>query len=217
MILRGFGHGVSIGVEPYEGAVHLWTEWKADPKSGFGTRIARFKFVNGKTVKPTSASVLDRTPRLPNLKQNPQPAIDPLYNRLLVRFRDGSNRPRVAAFSLADARAGRLGPANVLAEQALPDHPASSPGQGFTGLGQYVYLISGARSKDDTLLHWVDLRSGRRGAFHTRAGRSLLKDEREPEGIAVQLVSGRPRLVFGFSSGSAPDRRTSLFYKSTWK
>ena len=77
MALRGFGHGVAIGVEPYKGAVYLWTESKADPKSGFGTRIARFKFVNGKTIKPTSAGVLDRTPKLPNLKKNPQPAIDP--------------------------------------------------------------------------------------------------------------------------------------------
>ncbi|GAA2738434.1 teichoic acid biosynthesis protein C [Actinocorallia aurantiaca] len=217
MVLRGFGHGVSIGVERYKGAVYLWTESKANPKSGFGTRVARFKFVNGKTIKPTSAGVLDRTPKLPNLKKNPQPAIDPVHNRLLVRFRDGSSRPRVAVFSLADARAGRLGPANVLAEQALPDHPASSPNQGFTGLGQYAYLISGAQSKDDTLLHWVDLRSGRRGKFLTHAGKSLLKDKREPEGIAVQVVSGRPRLTFGFSSGSSPNRRSSLFYKSTLK
>ncbi|GAA0970493.1 hypothetical protein [Actinocorallia libanotica] len=217
MVLRGFGHGVAIGVEPYKGAVYLWTESKANPKSGFGTRIARFKFANGKTIKPASAGVQDRTPKLPNLKKNPQPAIDPLYDRLFVRFRDGSSRPRVAVFSLADARAGRLGPANVLAERALPDHPAASPNQGFTGLGQYAYLLSGAQSKDDTLLHWVDLRSDRRGRFHTRAGKSLLTDKREPEGIAIQLASGRPRLVFGFSSGSSPHRRTSLFYKSTLK
>jgi hypothetical protein len=215
MALHGFGHGVAIGVERYQGAVYLWTESRANPRSGYGTRIARFRFADGKTITPSSAGVLDRTPNLPNLKTNPQPAIDPVYDRLLVRFRDAAGKPRVVVYSMADARAGRLDRAHRLAERALPDQPKTSPCQGFTGMGQYAYLISGGQSKDDTYLHWIDLRSGRHGKNLTHAGKSLLTDKREPEGIAIQVLSGKPRLTFGFSSGSAPHRKAILFVKRT--
>ncbi len=54
MALHNFGHGVSIAVEPYNGAVYLWTEWRTSG-SGFGTRVGRFRFVNGATWRRTTA------------------------------------------------------------------------------------------------------------------------------------------------------------------
>jgi hypothetical protein len=215
MALWGFGHGVQIAVEPYEGEVYLWTEWQSSDR-GFGSRIGRFKFADGATLTRTDSRVEDRTPTLANLVTNPQPAIDPYYDRLLVRFRDASGKARVVVFEMSDARAGRLGHDQRKAEWALPDRGTwgdAHPFQGFTGYGQFVYLLEGEGGVSTSYLTSIDLNSGARmhDRFGTTAGASL--PHREPEGMAI-LLDGGPRLAFGFSSGSAPDYRASIFYKS---
>ncbi|TDC23029.1 hypothetical protein E1265_14010 [Streptomyces sp. 8K308] len=217
MRLRGFGHGVQIGVEPYRGEAYLWTEWRTG-LDGYGTRIGRFRFANGATLAADDPSIQDRTPAVGGPMIEPQPAIDPWTNRLLVRFKVAADTPRIVVFDLDDARAGRLGSAHRLAERALPSRGAwgaDHPFQGFAGCGRYVYLLEGAVGGDAHLTA-VDLNDEGQSTvvdrFVTDAGQSLAG--REPQGMAVWIVSGAPRLAFGFHSNSRGLRQATVFYKS---
>ncbi|MBC6465835.1 hypothetical protein HKK74_10045 [Actinomadura alba] len=218
MALHGFGHGVSIAVEPYNGAVHLWTEWKSG-SSGFGTRIGRFVFAAGSTLEAGDASIQDRTPSLDTTLINPQPAIDPVSGRLLVRYKVAADMPRIVVFNLSDARAGRLTSGYRLAERALPSRGSwgtANPFQGFTAYGQYAYLLEGPVGTT-SYLTTIDLNDVGQSTvvdrFATTAGASL--PGREPEGMAIWATSSGPRLAFGFHSNTGGTRQASVFYKST--
>ncbi|GAB3809066.1 phage baseplate protein [Micromonospora zhanjiangensis] len=57
MYLTGFGHGVQIGAEPVGSSAFLWTEVDAvadDGTNGWGTQLARFRFVDGAVRTPDS-------------------------------------------------------------------------------------------------------------------------------------------------------------------
>ncbi|GAA4231738.1 hypothetical protein FHR32_004128 [Streptosporangium album] len=230
MALHNFGHGVQIGVEPYNGAVYLWTEWQdRNPPTSFGNKIGRFRFVDGAVLERSSGSIQDRTPTLGNMhpeSANPQPAIDPSTDRLVVRFRDVDKNPRIVLFRMSDARAGRLSAGYRLAERALPARDAAwakaNPFQGFTAYGQYAYLLEGGVS-ETSYLTAIDLngvgQSIAQDRWPTSAGRSL--PGREPQGMAIWLVTAgngaaQPRLAFGFYSNTDGVRQANVFYKDTF-
>ncbi|MEU6714015.1 hypothetical protein ABZ897_21310 [Nonomuraea sp. NPDC046802] len=216
MALHNFGHGVSIAVEPHNGSVYLWTEWMSS-SSGFGTKIGRFAFTDGAVLEKTSSAIQDRTPSIGDTMINPQPSIDPSTERLLVRYKTGTDLPRIVAFNLADARAGRLASENRLAERALPSRGAwgaDNPFQGFTAYGRYVYLLEG-RAGGPSYITVVDLNGSGQSTvvdkWTTAAGQSL--PGREPQGMAVWMHSTGPRLAFGFHSNTGGVRQASVFYK----
>ena len=225
MYLRGFGHGEQIGVESAGrgAAPYLWTEYRA--LNGWGTRLARFRFVDGATIDSRDRSIADRTPRLPGLAA-PRPAIDPWHDRLVVRF-NRNGRLRAVVYDLDDAARGRLDARHRLAEVAVPDPDgARQPAQGFALFGQYLYLLHGtpygragsAAQLGNAHITCIDLIEDRVvGRRLTRAFREL--NFREPEGMAIQTLRprGRPaqaRLCFGFISGAAGRRRASIAYKN---
>ncbi|MEV0381219.1 hypothetical protein [Nonomuraea sp. NPDC050643] len=217
MALHGFGHGVSIAVEPYEGSVHLWTEWMTST-GGFGTRVGRFAFRDGVVLEQGSGAVQDRTPTIGDTMINPQPAIDPSTGRLLVRYKTGVDQPRIVVFDLADARAGRLAAEHRLAERALPARgawAADNPFQGHTAYGRYTYLLEG-RAGGPSYITVVDLNGTGQSTVvdraPTTAGESL--PGREPQGMAIWTHASGPRLAFGFHSNTGGVRQASVFYKS---
>lgn len=217
MALHGFGHGVAIAAEPYNGAVYLWTEWKAS-SSGFGTRIGRFPFANSATLEADDGSIQDRTPSIGDTMINPQPAIDPVTGRLLVRYKVDTDMPRIVAFNLSDARAGRLTSGYRLTERALPSRGSwgdANPFQGFTAYGSYAYLLEGPVSST-SYITTIDLNDTGQSTvvdrFATTAGQSL--PGREPQGMAIWVTSSGPRLAFGFHSNTDGVRQASVFYKS---
>lgn len=217
MKLQGFGHGVSIAVEPYNGSVYLWTEWKAS-SSGFGTRIGRFAFAKDTVLAQTSSTIQDRTPAIGDTMVNPQPVIDPSTSRLLVRYKTGADLPRIVAFDLADARAGRLGTADRLVERALPSRGtwgADNPFQGYTAYGRYAYLLEG-RANGPSYITVIDLNATGQSTvvdrWETTAGKSL--PGREPQGMAIWMHGNGPRLAFGFHSNTSGTRQANVFYKS---
>jgi hypothetical protein len=220
MLLKGFGHGVQIAVEPDPGEnPFLWAETHAGA-DGYGTRVGRFRFVNGATI--TSADAQDRTPALDSLgeRPNPQPAIDPYNGRLLVRYRDDQDRRRIAVFQLSDATDGRLGHDQRLAECLLPDRgdwAEEHPFQGFTAFGQFAYLLEGEAGVITSYLTCIDLNSGQvvQDRFHTQAGRSL--PNREPEGMAIQLLPGEARLTLGLTSHVDGSYTASIFHKNEFE
>ncbi|MDX2909648.1 phage baseplate protein [Streptomyces griseiscabiei] len=222
MALHNFGHGVQIGVEPYQGAVHLWTEWQSSG-SGFGTRVGRFRFVDGATLEKNDSAIQDRTPVIADTMVNPQPAIDPSTDRLWVRYKVAADMPRIVGFTMSDARAGRLteSPDKRLAERALPsrgDWGTANPFQGFAVYGRYAYLLEGA-ANGPSYLTVIDLNSSGQSTvvdrWETTAGQSL--PGREPQGMAIWQVSGAARLAFGFHSNTGGVRQSSVFYKSQFE
>jgi len=218
MALHGFGHGVSVAVEPYNGKVYLWTETLGSGTTNdnfYGTRLGRFEFINGAVFERNDSRIQDRTPTISDVVNNPQPAIDPSTDRLLVRYSNGTQH-RIVAFDLGDARAGRLADANRLIERALPDPIATF--QGFAAYGSFAYLLEGAASTSTTsnpsYLRTVDLNdvgSSVVETFETTAGQSL--PAREPEGMGIWLAP-EPRLCFGFESNTDGVRQASVFYKN---
>lgn len=223
MALHGFGHGVSLAVEPYQGQVYLWTEWQVRD-SGYGDKIGRFRFVDGATLDQSSTSIQDRTPRIlgtvddPQPVPLPQPIIDPMYGRYLVRYKLAEDTTRIVVFDLSDAREDRLTTANWLVDRALPARgalEAERPFQGFTAHGRYAYLLEGKNSSG-AFITTIDLNSAGNATVENQwqsgAGASL--PGREPQGMAIWLTSSGARLAFGFHANDDGVRQANVFYKS---
>ncbi|MEO3875774.1 teichoic acid biosynthesis protein C [Nonomuraea sp. B12E4] len=213
MYLMGFGHGVQFGVEPSGTSAYLWTETDAvsDGTSSRGTRLARFKFVNGQTLTTSSPALTKYKPIAE--ADNTTCAIDPSTNRLVMRYWDGS-RFRYALYSLEDLKAGSAQPLSDIAQPS-----GLGTFQGYAAYGNFVYILTGTAYSDanpapgNTYVTCLDLRTGEQvQRARSVAGKSL--DYREPEGMAIQLVSGAPRLCLGLASGVAGARKASIFYKT---
>ncbi len=226
MYLKGFGHGVSIGVEPSGNSAYVWTETDSVPDSqnnGYGTKVARFKFANGAVLQPDSSQVTRFDP-VPGSDHNTV-AIDPVNNRLVHRHRiNGAWK-----FSLYDLATFRAGTFTPLATIAQPDVLTGKTFQGYTSLGQYLYLLDGTAytydaggnqtSESNTYLTSVDWNTGivyeRRWS---NAANSLFY--REPEGLAVQIPdmanTAAARLHIGFGSEESltqTDKKATFYYK----
>ncbi|WP_432014767.1 teichoic acid biosynthesis protein C [Streptomyces cucumeris] len=217
MYLKGFGHGVAIGCEPSGTTAQLWAESDADPDSGYGRAISRFRFAAGTVLSSGSSSLVKHRP-VPGSTAN-QPAVDMLNKRLLMRYRLGGV-PRYRLMELTDVTAGRYSAVHDIPQTGVA---ADETFQGFAVLGDYVYQLTGtAYTGEDgtnppsghgnTHVSCLDLRSGELvQRARTEAAYSL--DYREPEGMAIQLTSPR-RLCMGFASGLGGDRKVSVYYKS---
>ncbi|MFE2432669.1 hypothetical protein ACFXJ5_38915 [Streptomyces sp. NPDC059373] len=234
MAIQGFGHGSNMAVEPRGtgASPYLWIEGDDSDDNGTGQKLARFEFVDGLTLKYSAPSITiyDRTPTISSFAKLPRPAIDPYTNRLLVRYAtsDSASRVwRIVVFDMADAVAGRLSDSYRLVERAIPNNDelglsSSDLFQGITLCGQYAYLLFGGPGGNSYLvtLDLNDTGGSYYDKFQTTAGQSL--PGREPQGTAIWMASGAPRLAFGFSSKTLgnpdyPDDDTfdaSIFYKS---
>lgn len=211
MYLTGFGHGVAFGAEPVGTDTYLWTE--VDSKSnGYGERLARFKFVNGKTVsrESTALTKFKPIPSAPSIIA----VINPVDNSLVCRYTSGSTK-RITAFPLKEATSGNF--SNPLYDF---EQPQVEVFQGYAAYGSYVYMLSGTSYElngniIDSEVTSINVNTGkiRQGPVITKAGSTLTF--REPEGMAVYTTAaGEPRLFLGFASGKAGDRRSNLFYKN---
>lgn len=243
MYLRGFGHGVSFGVEPSGTSTYLWFEVDAvqdrDKMTSRGRRICRFKFVNTNTpLDATSTSLQKFTPVAGSTTNTV--SIDPVHNRLVHRYNLGGMR--FAVHDLAKARAGDFGsPLVDIAQPAVKIDPQvyGKPSfQGYAVGGSYLYLLHGnsydyyqdhdgnpdtpkinisRQGEGNTHLTSVNLNTGQIvKTFHSRAAHTL--SFREPEGLAIQIPNPATpdvfRLCMGFASGLEPGKRlASIYYK----
>ncbi|KAJ4176339.1 hypothetical protein NW755_014465 [Fusarium falciforme] len=215
MYLNGFGHGVAFGAQAVGKDTYLWTE--VDSKSnGYGERLARFKFVNGKTLSNKSSA-------LTKFKPIPKSTamicvINPVDNTLVVRY-TLSGAKRIAVYDLMSATKGDF--SKPVVDFKIPTWKGrSSVFQGYTAYGQYMYVLTGTAydvngGVVDSEVTSINLKTGKvhQGPIWTKAGQSL--SFREPEGMGVYTTAaGEPRLFLGFASGKAGDRRCNIFYKS---
>lgn len=225
MKLLKFGHASSIGVQAHDdGPPHIWIE--GDGADGAGNRLAVFTYGDGETVDydGTSYPIHDRTPRISSYDTLPRPAIDPLTNRLLVRYRtkDDDVHPwRIVVFAMEDANDDKLGDDYRMAERAIPTNGElgltdDDLFQGITACGQYAYLLYGGNDSASWLvtLDMNDVGGSYVEKFMTSAGESL--PNREAQGIAIWMHEGDPRLAYGYSSKvpGTLHREANVFYKS---
>ncbi|MEU6771268.1 Tat pathway signal sequence domain protein [Streptomyces sp. NPDC046759] len=231
MYLRGFGHGVQIGVESTTSGTYLWTEThnvrtanSDGTYTGWGDRIARFEFANGTVLTAGSPALTQYT--LESGVDRTTCTVDPVNNRLAVRCRVGG----AFRFRLYDLAAFKAGGRTTLADVAQPAD--LQPGytdtfQGFASYGSYLYLLAGSAYGSDgsvspngnTYITTVDWNTGSLVEQKlTKAAYTLLY--REPEGMAIQIPDpGNPqavRLCSGFASYTSDtdqSKRASIYYK----
>ncbi|MFJ3302683.1 Teichoic acid biosynthesis protein C (Precursor) [Streptomyces sp. NPDC086549] len=214
MYLRGFGHGVSMGVQnASDGTVWIWTE--ADAENGYGQGVTRFRFFDG--AVRTGEDVKIRHPI--EGSTNNQPSVCMASRRIAVRYRM-DNKPRYRVWDL-DAFVARDYSAPVADFAQTGAHPDPKiPFQGYALYRDRLYQLAGtaydektnpAVSKGNAYVSCLAIPTGELlQQWHTEAACSL--DYREPEGLAVRR-SPQPRVYMGFASGEEGARRFSVYYK----
>lgn len=216
MHINDCGHGVSIGVEPSGSTSMLWIESnvKTDKQGhGWGTELIRVPY-----AKSTTISSLDVAPKYrPVLgADHITCATDPHFNRMVVRYLyDGTFR--YGLYDIADMRAsGTSGQPPISVYDHIKQPAGLGTFQGYTVFGDYLYLLDGDSGKDNATVSSVNLRTGAASKrVPTHAGVNRLKNNREPEGLAIYVTTaGAPRLFLGFASGYVGKRVANIFYKN---
>lgn len=216
MFLKGFGHGVQIGVEVDNGVTYLWTETDAvtEGKDGWGTQITRFPFEDGSILTPDSP-ILEKH-RLIEGADRTTVNIDKAHGLLTMRYRLDGNF-RYGVYELEQVKNGNY--------QSIADVPQPSVGtfQGFASYGNYLYLLEGnayggngsVAPYGNTYVTSVDLNTGKAVARQlVSAGNSMTF--REPEGMAIRIPNPKhphkAQLNIGFASDFTPNRLANIYY-----
>ncbi|MFD0277274.1 hypothetical protein ACFVHB_25670 [Kitasatospora sp. NPDC127111] len=242
MYLLGFGHGVSLGIEPASGSTpaYVWTEANA-ARSGYGQEIVRFPFAD-RTLLWTSHPAVQRVASPDPAATSMTPYVDAANGILLLRYvLNGAHW--FAAYALAAARTAAVGgtalpaPLARIQQPFLPKADANGDPtaeeavfQGFASHGRYVYLLDGeARKNTDTS---QPLSAEDKWTIHTTSFdlNGVLNDPvtgyirrthseadaganpREPEGMAVYTGSQGLRLCFGITNNSPTGTRQFDLY-----
>ncbi|MFD0959919.1 phage baseplate protein [Paenibacillus chungangensis] len=215
MFLRGFGHGVQIGVESTEdGRTYLWTESDSvtEGKDGWGTQLARFAFDNGAIYDPGSPQ-LEKF-RLKQGVDRTTVTIDQAHGLLTMRYRENGTF-RFGVYRLEDIANDSFTP--------IADVPQPSMGtfQGFASYGGYLYVLEGNAYGSNgstvplgnTYITSVDLNTGEVVQRERITGSSDILF-REPEGMAISIPDMRhphkAQLSFGFASTVSETNKSKL-------
>ncbi len=216
MYLKGFGHGVQIGVETVGEAVYLWTETDSvkEGSSGWGTQIGRFAFENGKILSTESPDIEKYRPV--DGADRTTVNIDPANSLLTLRYRLNGVF-HFGVYELEEIKKNHYTPlADVL-------QPPVGTFQGFASYGGYLYLLEGSSYGSagsvapigNTYITAVDLNTG--DVIDKQlitAGDTL--SFREPEGLGIHLTNStqpeNAQLSFGFASNFTPNRLASIYY-----
>jgi hypothetical protein len=243
MYLLGFGHGVSIGVEPATSSspAYIWTEALA-ATNGYGDAIVRFPFAD-KAVLWTTHPAVKRLPIPEPGATSMTPSLDVTHDILLLRY-SLAGQKWFAAYGLAAARSALLGgtampaPLAKIAQPFLPKadangQPTGDPAvfQGFTSYGNFAYMLDGeARTTDPSqplsgvdkwTIHTTSMDLN--GNLNDPATGYILRthseadagaDPREPEGMAIYDGTTSPRLCFGITDNAGETRQFDLYFKT---
>ncbi|OXM83676.1 hypothetical protein [Paenibacillus rigui] len=216
MFLKGFGHGVQIGVETVGDTAYLWTETDSVAEKdghGWGTQLARFAFEDGKVLTPGSPE-LEKFSLVEGADRTTV-NIDPANGLLTMRYRI-NNAFHYGVYELEKVKRHVYEPvADVL-------QPSVGTFQGFASYGGYLYLLEGdafgsngsTAPTGNTKITAVSLNTGEVVDKQLiSAGDSLTY--REPEGMAIHLPDAshpqKAELTFGFASSFTPLRLANIY------
>lgn len=202
MHLKGFGHGVSMGIEMEGKEPYIWMETDAidDGTSGWGNKLTRLSFEDGALINAESDD-LEKYEPIPGAT-NTTVNIDQAYELLTMRYRlDGAFR--YAVYPLEDFKEGIYEPIYDVAQPKDID-----TFQGFASYGYYLYLLEGNEFKEDdqkgnTYITTIDLED-EEVLDKQFIDAALDLPFREPEGMAIAIPNPKKphiaTLNFGFAS-----------------
>lgn len=222
---NGFGHGVSIGVEP-RGAgnePYIWTEADGAEAVGgdaYGDKLCRFIFSAGSTYTPSNSNITKYP--ISGVDNTVACSIDQYYGNITVRSHRPITGGTMACYKVYNFASFKAGGRTTIASFDQPSGLGTF--QGFTSFGSYLYLLDGSKYTStntppdgNTYLTSVDMNTGIQvDRALTRAGSTLTY--REPEGITIHVTDpSNPdtgRLYFGFlCKDSLGNELVSMFYK----
>ena len=206
MKVEGCGHGFSMAVSNNaDGSPEIWIEYGAEDieyGEAYGRRITHTPFANSTIVSAADLGAHEHTVR-PGSYHN-SPSIDPTTNSIAIRYQPTLNAlKKVVVFKLSDVLSSNY--SAPLADITLPQS-CYTGAQGFTIWGDHLYFLSGGAQTDcpgtnatsSSQLTKIDINTKTVvGPVNTYAFSTL--GHREPEGMAIQIYNGSPRLAFGFA------------------
>lgn len=236
MILKFFGHGVSMAIERDGDDLWMWTEIDSVPKEsdgqGRGSKLTRFHFEDGAILDAENDDTLWRRDLIPGSTQNTC-NIDPLNGKLAMRYWDGDDF-RYALYNLEDVKAEKSSYEPIY-DIGTPEVMATNVFQGYATMGEDLYLVDGTaysasnpappEGSGNTHMTRVDWATGGVETIVLDAT-ALDHHRREPEGLHIAVThpghsqspeAARVRLYSGFAtsaheSGDA-DRLCSIYYR----
>ncbi|MFD7259165.1 signaling protein [Streptomyces sp. NPDC059874] len=216
MYLRGFGHGISFGVEPVGKRTYLWVEGSADPRTGYGRSVARTLFKTGTTLDSSDPAVTHFDP-VPGAS-DVTPSLDLAGGRVLVSH-ERDDEQKFAVYQMEDFLAGRTESARFI--NAGVQVREEEWFQGCALHGDFIYILTGnpytgksganpQKSGGNTYISAIDVNTGKaQGRQRVTVAPDL--PYREPEGMAISLAGGRPGLCIGFSVKTRDYRELTLY------
>ena len=235
MILKFFGHGVSMALERDGDDLWFWTEIDSVPKEsdgqGRGSKLTRFQFEDGALLDAEHDDTLWRRDLIPDSTQNTC-NIDPVHRTLTMRYWTGDEF-RLALYDLDEVKQEKSS-YQPLYDIGTPEVMATNVFQGYATLGDHLYLLDGTAHNADNPpppegrgnahLTRVNWRTGE-VEKHELETSGLGHHRREPEGLHVAVTErgrghgsrAQVRLYTGFAtsaheSGDA-DRLCTIYYR----
>ena len=214
MKVQGCGHGFAIGAaHNADGGTEIYLEFDADVQPlgsstygdpAYGRMTTHIPYQRGRTYTKTELSAHLHNPR-PGSYFN-SCTIDPTTDRIAVRYQPVKTdvAKKVAIWSRSDFLGSRYSLA--LADVALPA-VCYTDAQGFTLHGDFLYFLSG--KPQTQVCPGTQATSTAKLVKYNWRTKTVVQTAntyayvdlmfREPEGMAIQLVNGAPRLTFGFA------------------
>ncbi|WP_425824651.1 hypothetical protein [Streptomyces fractus] len=217
MYIRGFGHGVSFAVEPHteDEPAQLWVEADPDPdtRNGYGRAITRFPYAYsaGAFIDSSDFTIFHPVSDSASMNVN----IDPVHGRLAIAYHtaaDHTNHWKL--YELTDAIADRWTAPVADVKVPTPDLSGASL-QGWTILGNYLYVLYGNPETENTTIVCYDLTAD----TTTPVATQLITYEpdltyREPQGLSLRITDPaapeQVALTFGFACGTGNHRTATL-------
>jgi|SRR5690625_2459266 len=200
MHLKGFGHGVSMGVEIEDEEPYIWLETDAVTEGdvGWGKKLARILFED-RTVLDAKEDDLETYELIEGVDRTTV-NIDQAHDMLTMRYRKEGDF-YFSVFSLSKIKEESYEPLYT-----FPQPEEIGTFQGFASHGSYLYLLEGGptlEGEGDTYVYSIDLE--KEEVFDKQfIDVAMDLPYREPEGMAISLPDhnnpNEALLHFGFAS-----------------
>jgi len=197
MILKGFGHGVSIGAHYYGGSTYIWTGCSNDKTTGRSHALCRVRFVHKSTLT-SSSSLLKKVTFGATTTYNYVASVDAYHGILGIRHSGPGGNLRL--YDLASAM--KPTPAFVeLAPKKSVATTSTGVAQGFYHFGRFLYTTGS--EKGATTITKIDMANPNiQQLSRSSAGQSF--PHPEGQGGGVYIPAGKSissaRFVFAMDS-----------------
>lgn len=205
MELLGFGHGTNMAIEENGADIYIWVESNANDK-GYGTRISRIKYEEGKIYTNTSENSFNLLKDHTNLS----PSIDKINNKLCLRSRYNGK----VFYTVFNLNSIVCNAPVKLNQFELPFGVEELAVQGHEIYKDYIYIFEGVGADENNTsvayVSVIDFNGNIKYRTLVRGAEELTL--REAEGIKLkQLTLEKHCLYIGFASGQTGERKANIY------